>query len=488
MNTGSSRFSHYSDVITSESSSKPLSALLSFSATNARSYRDELRLSLLAGRLSPRSVVRSLPTAGQPVRVLPAVGIFGANASGKSTLLKAMADMRTMVIESFRPRAQSIEDRYFIHFRRMPFALEPVPNSKLPERVVEEVLDSEERLTSYEVDLIIEGVRWLYGFAIGNGGVANEFAYHFPKGRRALVFDRKCDHDGRDDVLWGRALRTKGRNLEQFKHTYALLLSVAGAAGWEPVAPLFDWFRHNLHLAESSNRRRGTARTAELLDSPQRRRQVVSLLRAADLGIIDAFKEPIVAEFNTGAGMGARVQRDSIRDRGEATVDADDEDLLLEDSIRFAHAGPWGSSTAHSTVEESLGTIVWAGLVGPVLDALERGSVLLVDELDSSLHPRLVDEIVDAFQRPRRNPNAAQLIFNAHDVTLLGDSSERTLARDQVWFTEKQPDGATTLYPLSDFNPRHDEAIERRYRQGRYGGVPTINPAGFEQLALVFEE
>ena len=464
--------------MTDEPTRKPQGALLSFKAENARSYRDEVELSLLAGRLTSKSVVRILPTAGQPVRVLPAAGIFGANASGKSTLLKAMADMRALVIDSFRLGAQTVEEKYFAAFRRVPFALTPIPNAKMPEHVVEEVLDSDERPTRYEVDLTIEDVRWLYGVEVGNGGVVSEYAYHFPHGRQALVFRRECEPAKKHDVLWGPAFRVQGQNLDQFAHAYALLLSVAGAAGWEPLLPLFSWFQKNLHLAEAANRHQRTARTADLLDSPHRR-QVVSLLRAADLGVVDALKESIALEFKEHSRDARQALRRSLRDRGEVPSDADDADLLLEDSIRFVHRGPWGSSTDLWAVEESFGTLVWAGLIGPVLDALGEGSVLLVDELDASLHPYLVRDLVELFQSPRRNPNAAQLIFNAHDVTLLGDSSERTLSRDQVWITEKQPDGATTLYPLSDFRPRHDEAISRRYMQGRYGGVPTINPAEY---------
>ena len=458
---------------------KPQGALLSFKAENARSYRDEVELSLLAGRLTPKSVVRILPTAGQPVRVLPAAGIFGANASGKSALLKAMADMRALVIDSFRLGAQTVEEKYFAAFRRVPFALTPIPNPKMPEHVIEEVLDSDERPTRYEVDLTIEDVRWLYGVEVGNGGVVSEYAYHFPHGRQALVFRRECEPAKKHDVLWGPAFRAEGQNLDQFAHAYALLLSVAGAAEWKPLVPLFFWFQKNLYLAEAANRHQGTARTLELLESPHHREQIVSLLRVADLGIVDAAKESIAFEFKEHTRDVQQGVRDALRDPGRVTFKGDDADLLLEDSIRFVHRGPWGSSTDLSVFEESLGTLAWAGLIGLVLDALERGTVLLIDELDASLHPHLVRDLVALFQSPRRNPNAAQLIFNAHDVTLLGDSSERTLSRDQVWITEKQPDGATTLYPLSDFRPRHDEAISRRYMQGRYGGVPTINPAEY---------
>jgi AAA15 family ATPase/GTPase len=110
--------------------------------------------------------------------------------------------------------------------------------------------------------------------------------------------------------------------------------------------------------------------------------------------------------------------------------------------------------------------------------------VLLADELESSLHPNLVAHLVGLFQDPTTNPRKAQLIFNSHEASLLGNSvSDRTLGRDQVWFSEKLPDGATRLYPLSDLNPRKEEAVGRRYLAGRYGATPIIASEEFAEIA-----
>jgi AAA15 family ATPase/GTPase len=123
-------------------------------------------------------------------------------------------------------------------------------------------------------------------------------------------------------------------------------------------------------------------------------------------------------------------------------------------------------------------------LAGPVIDALASGTVLLVDEIEASLHPVLVARIVEMFQSPESNPNGAQLIFNSHEASLLGDSvGDRMIGRDQVWFTEKNNDGATRLYSLADLDPRPDEAIGRRYLAGRYGAVPILAKESFTQIA-----
>ena len=462
-----------------EPTRKQQGALLSFKAENARSYRDEVHLSLVAGRLTPKSVVRTLPTAGQPVRVVPAAGIFGANASGKSTLLTAMADLRTLVLESFTPEVSPSEGGGPVRTKHQSFALVPLPDEPITEDDLETLIPHFLRPTRYEVDLIVAGVRWQYCLEVNSMRVLGEFAYYYPHGRQALVFQRehRPAENGRiaeDDVVFGPPFRTHGRNLRPFVRPHVPLLSVAGAAVYEPLVPLFDWFRNNLKLVERAGRERSAIRTVELLEEQQTRNSVLSLLRAADLGVVDAVRDPIDPEIQERARRAERVWQGN-----DATSDvADEEANPLDDSIRLIHSGPWGD-VGLSRLHESMGTLVWIGLIGPVLDALKDGSALLVDELDASLHPHLVRDLVALFQSPRRNPKAAQLIFNAHDVTLLGDSSERTLGRDQVWITEKQPDGATTLYPLSDFRPRHDEAIARRYMQGRYGGVPTTNPAEY---------
>jgi AAA15 family ATPase/GTPase len=123
------------------------------------------------------------------------------------------------------------------------------------------------------------------------------------------------------------------------------------------------------------------------------------------------------------------------------------------------------------------------GLIGLVIESLREGSVLLADELEASLHPALVDVLVDLFQSQESNPRRAQLIFNSHEVRLMGDSAERPLGRDQVWFTEKDEDGGTHLHSLADLAPRREEAVARRYLAGRYGGTPIFSPRRLKQTA-----
>jgi len=127
--------------------------------------------------------------------------------------------------------------------------------------------------------------------------------------------------------------------------------------------------------------------------------------------------------------------------------------------------------------QQSAGTKTFLTLLPEVLQSLKSGSVMVVDELESNLHPNLARHIVGLFQDPRMNPHAAQLIFTTHNTSLLGSNNE-ILKRDQIWFVEKgDQDGATNLFPLSDFKPRKQENTERRYLGGGYGAVPFIDDA-----------
>ncbi len=434
-----------------------LSALLSFTASNVRSYKDEAHLSLLSTRLARPELVRDLQweSGGKTVGVLPAAGVFGANASGKSTILRAMADMRLLVLGSFRHGGASSR------IPRRPFLLDEASKAA-PSR--------------FELDLILEGVRWQYGFEVNDREVLGEYALHYPNGRQALVFEREGE-----EFSFGPPFRSVGRLLENLVRHNSLLVSAAGAVGRSPLARLFSWFQTNLMVAESSNRGLRAARTADLAQSPESRERVLSLLLAADLGVTDISRESVDPD------MSDRLRRAlPILTGQEGDPDAEEDEFIIEDFVRLTHSGE-REDVDFDPGDESLGTLVWVGLVGPVLDTLDRGDVLLADELDASLHPHLVDRLIELFQSPTTNKRCAQLIFNAHDVTLLGDSERRRLSRDQIWFTQKNANGATDLYPLADFSPRKDEALERRYLLGRFGALPVLDPGEFALAAELVE-
>jgi uncharacterized protein len=430
-----------------------VNSLIRFSVSNVRSFRDDASITFEATRMAEPGVAHQVPwrSDGSTLAILPVAGIFGANASGKTSLLRAMADMRGLVLGSFRHGDADTA------VPRRPFRLDPAYTA-LP--------------SHFEVDVIVAGVRWQYGFDVTDTEVVAEYAYRFPKGRQSLVFER----DG-TSFQFGAGLRPVGKMLEKLTRHNSLLLSVAGASNDSDLAPLFRWFGANLRLAEADSRGIRAARTAELIESPHRER-VMALLRAADLGVTDVRRESADPEFVERMRRAVRIMNGT-----EGEPDGNDADqFVVEDFVRLTHCGPDGCAELDPS-EESLGTLVWLGIIGPVIDALDSGSVMLADELDASLHPRLAEQLIRLFQDPVTNPRGAQLVFNAHNPVFLGDSADRPIGRDQVWITAKSNDGASHLTSLAEFSPRHDEALGRRYLQGRYGGLPALDPSGFERAA-----
>ena len=427
------------------------SVLLAFRGANVRSFRDPFEMSLLSTSLSESAVVRRIPwrEGGQPIGVLPAAGVFGANASGKSNILRAMNDMRSLVLSSFM-RSSPIGGP-----PRRPFLLDGI-SQQLP--------------SHFEVDLILSGVRHRYGFEIDDDRVIEEWAFRSPHGRSALLFHRvglKVDLGGGN--------RSKGRAAAELLRPNALFLSTAAAGNHPALLPIYEWFARNLLFAEASSRPVRQALTAGFLDDPAFRDRVLALLGAADLGLTGAKThelDPVIRE---------RIERAvRILAGGEGgTIDGPEVPEFDAQRVTLVHRGV-DRDVELDPDEESLGTLVWFGLIGPIIGALEHGAVLLADELDASLHPRLVAELVRLFQDSTSNPRRAQIIFNSHDASLLGGAvGERLLGRDQVWFTEKHEDGTTRLYPLSDLDPRKEEAIGRRYLEGRYGATPILSTPEF---------
>lgn len=379
---------------------------------------------------------------GKPVSVLPAVGVYGANASGKSNALSALRFMRSAVMDSFADWGKH-PDRV----PREPFALDP---SALSETSL------------FEVDLLLgtEPVRYTYGFELSDERVEAEWLHAYPSGRRQVWFDREAGRtqdEGGEFVFRGAGLRGPKEDLASRTRPNALFLTVGAAHDHPQLAAVHRWFTDNLWLVTSgrdvADRTRWTRKRA--LADPATRKRVAALLSRADLGI------------------------------GEITVDPDSEDIQLR------HRGSDGDLLPLDFwQQESLGTHAWFAFLGPLLHFLDNGGVLLADELDSSLHPLLAAEVIRLFQDREANSRTAQLIFTTHDATLLGPSVvERPLDRDQVWITLKSATGESELYPLvAARKARKDENLERRYLHGHYGGVPRVTPGRIAREVADLEE
>jgi hypothetical protein len=393
--------------------------LLRFRVANVRSLRDEQELSLVVPDSEVSTASHELKLGGdRPTNVFTLIGIFGANASGKSNVLAALVEMRAAVLNSYARWAS------YDGVPRNFFTLDVKQKSEP---------------SFYEVDLTIDGVRWTYGFELGATRVEAEWLHSYPRGHRQVWLDRDAS---RSVPFEWPGTRVKDRSqLVRRTRPNALLLSTAGTDNHPQLSPIFHWFRRNLWLISPENERtqREQFTTREL--AGDRATRINELLAVADLGV-------------TGAEV---VQQD----KGEKAV------RLMHRS----HAG----DVPFDWNNESFGTRSWFALIGPLLLALDEGAVLLVDEIDASLHPRFAAEVIRLFRDPETNAKGAQILFTSHDPSMLTTpSGGRLLEPGQVWLTEKDKDGATELYPLSAASPGEDEDLMKSYLAGAFGGVPSL--------------
>ena len=410
--------------------------LLEFRVRNYRSFSQESVLSLVASRdidlLKTNTTATKIESLPRAVR---SAVVYGANASGKSNLLRAMQLMRGVVLESVSLQpSQSFNVQPF----RLDNALKNGP-------------------TLFEITIILDGIRHQYGFEFTPTRIVAEWLLVYQKAKPQRWFDRRFDAQSEKDVFeFSSFLAGQKRGWQDATRPNALFLSTAVQLNSEQLRPLHSWFAESLIVLLDGGQIPFDI-SASIVQTNEGQNAVTALMGSADIAIsaISAVQRKRVRLFTFNAATG---QVDSQRE---------EEDMLMP---IFRHqAGRVSADFEY--FDESQGTQKLFALAGPLLDILKNGKVLVIDELDRSLHPLLVGQIVRTFQDPEQNARGAQLIFSTHDTTLLDN---RLLRRDQVWLAEKRRDQSSELVPLTEFSPRKGEALEKGYLSGRYGGVPVL--------------
>lgn len=417
--------------------------LIEFRVKNFRSLRDEQVLSLVASKDSSLRETNTVETgiAAAPTLLRSAV-IYGANASGKSNLIKALQYMRGVVIES----AALIQPGQT--FGVQPFRLDT---------------ESEGEPTEFEVTFLLDGVRYQYGFAMTSQRIVSEHLLVYKAFKPQRWFLRHFDaSNGKESYEFGPGLKGPKNLWEGATRPNALFLSMAVQLNSDTLRPIFDWFLNQLVVVNEITPLTPQV-SVQMLRQQEQRRTMCDFLTAADISIADI-------DVVTQKKLGQVVHFDLVA--GKSEVGSEE---IEENQLRFHHVTEKGRAV-FDLADESNGTRNLLFLAGPVLDILEKGLTLVIDELDTSLHTLLVRELVRLFHRPSINVAGAQLIFTTHDTALL--DAFGLFRRDQVWFVEKKKDQSSELYGLQDFSPRKTEALERGYLQGRYGSIPLLRSLG----------
>ena len=398
----------------------------------------------------PGNCISSESEALKGSRWVKGVALYGANASGKSTLihaLKALARWVQMSAKTTDPK-DPIE-----HIE--PFALDPA---------------AAEEPTAFTIFFVTSDVRYEYQVAATRSRVWFEALRAYPEGKAQTWFEREwVPEDGvytfspnnptgmpRDPAIEARTLPNM------------LYLSKAVAENRAEVEPVFRWFKEGLVFFDLSTRGKMSMNfTARLLvERSDIAPKVLSLLQQADTGIVDAVTKEIALDEKRMEAMLSNFPADRLNEARAFLLSAHS-----QIKTELFHQGPKGTSAPLDWNLESTGTQRLFSLAGPFLTILKRGQVACVDEMDTSLHPLLVRALLRLFFSETDNPLGAQILFTTHNPLLLDTT---LLRRDQVWFTDKNNEGAAHLYPLTDYKPRQGESLVRGYMAGRYGGIPFI--------------
>lgn len=416
--------------------------LLEFSVENFLSFKTKTTLNLAATSIKEHTDSNIIST--ERFNLLKGAIIYGANASGKSNLIRAMSTMRRLVLQSF-------DQTSTYELSIIPFLLNT---------------ETEKAPSFFEVIFIIDKVRYRYGFKVSNKQVYAEWLFEAPKNTEKPLFLR--EYDG-IEVMKNFP---EGKDLEERTRDNALFLTVTDQFNGKTARKIMQWFNNFITISGLTHEGyKGV--TFNMLENKQTSPKLLNFYKKLDMGFDDISinKKPFDPN-ELPKDMPEGFFKQLITDlEGALKIDIKTIHRKYNNENRII-----GHVEFDMRNQESSGTNKIFNISGPVFDVLNDGGVLIIDELDASLHPLLTLAVTRLFNSTQFNPNNAQLIFATHDTNLLHYGNYR---RDQVYFIEKDQFGASNMYSLVEYKEegktiRKDRSFEKDYIEGRYGAIPFI--------------
>jgi AAA15 family ATPase/GTPase len=415
--------------------------LIEFSVSNFRSVKEKITFSMLAEDSSTKKDESSFKTNFNMAPDLSTLSvIYGPNASGKSNLLEALIFIRSLVLNS----AQKMQDGD--HF----------------ETLEQFKLGREEALSEFEIVFIHEDFLFQYGFSLDKERIHDEWLY-------ATESRAKKENTKQKSQTW--ISRSEGKigipkEKEAIKDLWlastrsnALILSTAVQLNSEKLKLPFDWFKKQLRVLLVPEKL-SPSFSLDCLETDKD--SILKFMRGLDFSFQNLeVREHLVDE----SFLDKNSIPEEIRQKIAEDVKKSGGKIQELNSIYRVGKKTYDLDFA----EESKGTRRLFAIAGPILDVLKNGYVLVVDELDTSLHPVALRGVIELFKNPKTNPKHAQLIFTTHDTSIMD-----LFNREQVWLVEKNKDYASELISVSDFEGRSTDIIEKKYMAGRYGALPRI--------------
>jgi len=424
--------------------------LVEFTVNNYKSIKDTVKFSMLTSSKDSNNTFKI-----RNYELLRSAIIYGANASGKSNFLRAMAFMRKFVLNKYMI-IQSTD--------KLPFE---------PFKLCDETENSS---SSFEIVFFIDNIKYRYGFELDNKVIYAEWLFADEKNKEAKLFIR--DYDDKDYI-----------NPNKFKEGYIffdkktekirvpnnqLFIWKCDQENGEISQAILKWFSH-FNMIDGLDHHGYINFTMRKMDDPLFKNKIIKLLKTADLAIddVDIEEDEVPIEIIEKFPMPDDMKKEIINDGGLKSVSINTKHKKYDKDGNVI-----GEVIFELDKEESQGTKKFFAISAPIIDTLQNGKILIIDELDTSLHPILTQHLIKLFNDETINTKNAQLIFATHDTNLLKPYLFR---RDQIWLAEKNQYSSTNLYSLAEFKGvRAKEDFEKRYIQGKYGAIPYLGKFEFE--------
>ena len=427
--------------------------LIEFRFKNYRSFRDEATLSMEATGLS--SFKNSLIPLTPTVKLLPACAIYGKNGGGKSNVIRAF----WLAVQFIRNAQRTQHERAVIPVN--PFTLNDY---------------SKDEPTEFDFVYTVNGIKYWYGFSATRERVFSEYLYHAPKEKKALIFNRTGQEFSFTEE------KTKRSMIGEMVAENQLFFSVACTMNDAPCVAAMRWFRDQVYFSRDYSDI--PRQLLEYSEDKNMLKAISDYAKAADLGIQDMQFEFDSKELKDDDSLPKDIP-DGIKTAlvqfmhvlSETSNNGEVRLKMGEVTAKASHQGQTKDGKKASYLidlaDESDGTRKLMALAPAIESALRTGGILLVDELERELHPKLVNYIIAKFQSKSANPNGAQIVFTTHNTELM---NLELLRKDQLYFVDKQDeDGASELYSISEFATRTTDNIRKGYLVGKYGATPDID-------------
>ena len=430
--------------------------IIEFTVQNYLSFRDRNALSLVAlhEHASTQGETEDpVIHVNDKLALLTVTGMFGANASGKTNVIRGISDFRNTVLRSSDSDFRLIEPEFLYSS------------------------SASERETTLELQFVMDGLPYRYGFSFLNGLFTAEWLYVSKSSWETKLFERKGDHIDR-----GRTFREGSAFIDDglLTNPSALFLTLASRGrGGDVCKDILAFIKQKVEVITGLTDTQLRKHTIDCLETNRHTAGIKALLSHADFGLTDV---RLMDEGQISVELSPQpAVSDADLKRLEQEI-INEVRLVSRRTVYNEENLPTGTREAPFALHESQGTQKLFALAGPLMDALHSGAALFVDELDAKLHPMLTKAIIELFQSPISNPNGAQLVFATHDTNLLHSAH---LRRDQIWFVDKDQQGASKLYALSDFrkSQRKSANIEKDYLDGCFGALPFIEEFSSVQVS-----